>query len=212
MDHIKTLYQDAFNKNGDSPASVLWPKGRQSERFHALSKNIKNEDKFSVLDFGCGLSHLKDYLDSSYSNVEYTGVDIVEEFLNHNKTKLPNDTFLTPDELYASENKYDYIFSSGAFNILYVNNKEEHKEIVFDILEKLFQKTNKYLSVNFMTDQVDFQQEGAYHQNVIELYEFCSKKLTKRLEIDQSYMPFEFTITLWKDQTILKPEHIYPNE
>src|ERR1700751_4997890 len=188
MKHIKALYKDAFNKNGDSPASVLWPKGRQSERFYALCKNIKSVDKFSVLDFGCGLSHLKGYLDSNYSSVEYTGVDIVDEFLNHNRAKFPNSFFLTPDELYGSEKCYDYIFSSGAFNILYVDNKEEHKKIVFDILEKLFQKTTKYLSVNFMTDQVDFQQEGSYHQNVIELYEFCSKKLTKRLEIDQSYM------------------------
>src|SRR6185437_903756 len=207
MDHIKILYQDAFNKNGDSPASVLWPKGRQSERFFALSRNVKSKSKFSVLDFGCGLAHLKEYLDSSYLDVEYTGADIVDDFLNHNSKKFPNSTFLTPDELYASEKKYDYILSSGAFNILYVKDKEEHKKIVFDILEKLFQRTTKYLSVNFMTDQVDFQQEGAYHQNIIELYEFCSKNLTKRLEIDQSYMPFEFTITLWKDQTILKPEH-----
>lgn len=212
MEHIKNLYQDAFRKNGDSPAAVLWPKGRQTERFYALSKNIKNAGGFSVLDFGCGLAHFKEYLDAHYSQVDYSGADIVDEFLTHNRTKFANSNFLKPEELYKSEKCYDYIFSSGAFNILYVDNKEEHKKIVFDILTKLFQKTNKYLSVNFMTDQVDFQQQAAYHQNIEELFSFCSKNLTKRLEIDQSYMPFEFTITLWKNQTILKPENIYPVE
>ncbi|HKC68115.1 MAG TPA: class I SAM-dependent methyltransferase [Bacteroidia bacterium] len=209
MEHIKTLYQDAFNKNGDSPASVLWPKGRQSERFYALSKNINSIEPFSVLDFGCGLAHLKEYLNTNYSNAQYTGVDIVDDFLNHNRKKFPNSDFIKPEEFYKSEKCYDYIFSSGAFNILYVTSKEEHKKIVFDILKKLFNKTTKYMSVNFMTDQVDFQQEGAYHQNVSELFEFCSINLTKRLQIDQSYMPFEYTITLWKDQTILKPENTY---
>ena len=33
--------------------------------------------------------------------------------------------------------------------------------------------------------------------------------LSPRLAIDQSYMPYEFTITLWKDSTIRRPENLY---
>jgi trans-aconitate methyltransferase len=209
MEHIKNLYKEAFKKSGDSPSSVLWPKGRQHERFFALCRNIREDGTFSVVDFGCGLAHLKEYIDTNYTNVEYTGVDIVEDFLQHDRKKYQGSHFMTPDELFLSEKNYDYILSSGAFNILYVPDRNEHRKIVFDTLAKLFSRTKKYLSVNFMTDQVDFQQEGAYHQNVMELYEFCSVNLSKRIVIDQSYMPFEFTITIWKDAGINKPDYVY---
>jgi trans-aconitate methyltransferase len=209
MEHIKQLYKDAFKQHGDSPSSVLWPKGRQDERFYALTRHIKADGGFSVADYGCGLAHFKEYLDQHYSNVIYTGVDIVEDFLNHNKTKYPDSHFVQPEELFNGDKTYDYILASGTFNILYVNDEASHKKIVFDVLEKLFSKTNRYLSVNFMTDQVDFKQDTAFHMNVTELYEFCSRSLSKRMSIDQSYMPYEYTITLWKDTTVLRPENIY---
>ena len=60
-----------------------------------------------------------------------------------------------------------------------------------------------------MTDQVDFIQEGAFHQNVLELYEFAKEKLTKRVAVDESYMPYEFTFHFFKDEEILKPDNIY---
>ena len=60
-------YQESFAMHGDSPAAVMWPRGRQELRFNALTKHFSNNN-FSVLDFGCGLGHLKSYLDNHYSD------------------------------------------------------------------------------------------------------------------------------------------------
>lgn len=212
MDHIIDQYKRSFAQHGNSPSAVFWPKGRQDERFNALTRYIKKEN-FSILDFGCGLAHLRIFLEKKYpSQFTYTGADIVEDFITENKKNFQKDRFKLMNSVSDITDKYDYIVSSGAFNMLYVDNIVEHKRIVFDILAQLFSRTNIYLSVNFMTDAVDFIQPGAYHQNVMELYDFVFNKVTKRITIDQSYMPYEFTITLFKDQTILRPENIYVND
>jgi trans-aconitate methyltransferase len=209
MDNIIKTYKDAFSEHGDSPASVLFPKGRQNDRFFALTKNIIPKENFSLLDFGCGLAHLKTYLDRNFTDISYTGADLVDDFITDNKKRFPESSFYKIKSYTEITDNYDYIVASGTFSILYSENPEEHKKLLFEILEHLFSKSNNFLAVNFMTDNVDFIQENAYHQNVTELYNFIQSKLSKRLIIDQSYMPYEFTATIYKNQTILRPENIY---
>jgi hypothetical protein len=211
MKHIKKMYEEALAANGDSPKSVMWPKGRQDMRFSVLANNITNKKNFSVLDFGCGLAHLREYLDANYTNVKYTGVDIVSQFLELNKKKHPNDTFVLINDVEDIKGSYDYVFVSGTFNIKYNADDKKNREIIFSGLKELFKRTNIYLSANFMTDVVDYRQPDTYHQNVMDLYQFAVNNLSRRIVIDQSYMPYEYTITIWKDQSIIRPENIYSN-
>lgn len=201
-------YSKSFMTHGDSPKSVMWPKGRQEERFEALLRFMPKENHFSILDYGCGLAHLIEYLEKKFKKFDYTGCDIVNDFIEHNSKKYKQSNF------FNSRNKkinmeYDYTVVSGAFNILYYDDEVEHKKVVFETIKTLFKHTNKILSINFMTDQVDFKSPKAYHQNVKELYDFCYENITKRLNIDQTYMPYEYTITLFCDQEIQIPVNTY---
>ncbi len=198
MEEMLKMYAAAFRRHGDSPDAVLWPKGRQEERFHSLTQHIRRQD-FSLLDYGCGLAHLKPFLDARHRKVAYAGADALETFIDTARKKYPQATFYHAQSPAEIEREYDYIVSSGAFNILYTPDPGGHRDIVFGILEQLFERTKVYLSVNMMTDAVDFQQPAAYHQNLAELYAFAVQKLSRRLIIDQSYLPYEFTLTVWKD-------------
>jgi trans-aconitate methyltransferase len=208
--HFFDMYEDAFRRHGDSHEAVLWPKGRQAERFHALTRHIARSGNFSVLDYGCGLAHLKPYVDSHYERVAYTGADAVEAFVDSNRRKYPDAVFHQAQSPESVGGEFDYVVASGAFNILYTpGDPAAHRAIVYRILEQLFAKASTYLSINMMTDAVDFEQPHAYHQNVPDLYRFAIDTLSRRLVLDQSYMPYEFTLTLWKDQSIRRPEHVY---
>lgn len=211
MKNIINIYKQAFESFGDTPNSVLWPKGRQDERFEALTKHIQ-KNSFSILDFGCGLAHLKPYLDTKFTDFDYIGADIVADFIKNNQEKYPKSEFLKIEKVQDIQQSYDYIVSSGAFNMLYVEDINAHKKIVFDTLKYLFEKTNVLLSVNFMRDEVDFIQQGAYHQNINEIYSFVINNLSKRLVIDTSYMPYEYTITIFKQQEITRPDNMYANK
>lgn len=201
-------YSKSFRVHGDSPKSVMWPKGRQEERFNALLRFVPKDHNFSILDYGCGLAHLIDYLEKNFKEYDYTGCDVVDDFIVHNSNKYKKKTFFNSMNHKVSQT-YDYTVVSGAFNILYVEDVIEHKKIVFETIKMLFKHTNKILSINFMTDQVDFQSHNAYHQNIKELYDFCYENISKRLNIDQTYMPYEFTITLFRDQEIQSPINTY---
>lgn len=209
MKHIKKLYSESFKAHGDSPSAVQWPKGRQKERFDALCMNINGSKHFSVLDFGCGLAHLNDYLGSKFSSFEYTGVDLVDEFVQEDKKKYPDATFLSTDEFMTQSNRYDYIVASGTFNILYEKELLNNKKFILSTLKNLFERANISFAFNFMTDQVDFIQEGAFHINPLELYDYCRVSLSKRIILNQSYMPYEFNLIVWRDDTILRPDNMY---
>lgn len=47
MEKIKNLYKSSFKEFGDSPKAVQWPKGRQEDRFYALTKHINKSGDFS---------------------------------------------------------------------------------------------------------------------------------------------------------------------
>lgn len=208
MKEIIQMYERAFADHGPSEKAVFWPKGRQDERFFALTKSI-HRDNFSILDFGCGIGHLHNFLKMKFGQVDYMGVDIVPSFIEHCRREFRESRFQLVKSPKDIEQNFDYVMLSGVFNILYSENKEEHLEIVKATITELFSKTKIALSVNFMTDNVDFQQTGAYHQNPAEIFNFFQQSLSRRCLLDQSYMPYEYTITAWKDDRIQRPDNTF---
>ena len=84
FEHIKNQYSKAVEKYGDSPESLLWPKGRQDIRFNNLIsplKNIITKETLSLCDFGCGLAHLEEYIINKKINLEYKGLDFVPSLI-----------------------------------------------------------------------------------------------------------------------------------
>lgn len=212
LDRIAQTYRDALALHGDSPAAVLWPKGRQEERFRALTRHAPGQGGFSVLDFGCGLAHLKDYLDRNFPAVSYTGADLVGDFLAVAAQKHPDAGFQQVGGTAELHGEFDCVFASGVFNLLYVPDPADHEAMVRRMLCDLFARTRVLLAVNFMTDAVDYRQPGAYHQNPAGLLAFAEDRLSRRLVLDQSYMPYEFTLTVWRDDRILRPENVYGSQ
>jgi hypothetical protein len=61
-----------------------------------------------------------------------------------------------------------------------------------------------------LTDKVDFQQPGAFHIAEPELVEFVRNRLSPRYTLDHSYMPYEFAVTVFKDQRVVRPDNVFP--
>lgn len=202
------LYRHALATHGDSPAAVLWPKGRQDLRFGALTGHIA-ADGFSVLDYGCGLGHLKDFLDRRFSTYSYRGVDIVPEFLDALR-KRHAGAQVRPIRSHADVTEtVDHVVISGTFNIVVGDSAEAYLGVVYSALAHLFRLCRVSLAVNFMTDRVDYRQEHTHHVNVEQMYRHVRDQLSPRLTLDQSELPYEFTIVAYKNSTIVRPDNIY---
>jgi hypothetical protein len=103
----------------------------------------------------------------------------------------------------------DHVVISGTFNIVDGADQAVYVERVQAALSHLFGLARVSLSVNFMTDRVDFVQPQALHMNVEAMMDFVRRKLSPRLRVDESYMPYEFTLVVLKDSEILRPDNIY---
>lgn len=201
-------YQRAFSEHGDTPAGVMWPRGRQAMRFDALTRHFLG-DGFSVLDYGCGLSHLKEYLDQRFQRYEYLGADLVPEFVRAATTKYPDARIKLVSSHADVSEPVDHVVISGTFNIIDGVDRAVYIERIQSALLHLFSLARISLSVNFMTDRVDFVQPHALHMNVEEMMDFTRRKLSPRLRVDESYMPYEFTLVVLKDCEVVRPENIY---
>ena len=213
MDIVKKEYQKAYKKYGKAKESLFIPKGRQKERFELLTNHI-HEENFSILDFGCGFGDLREFLKNKYTDFSYMGVDMVDDFIRENK-KVSVNEFMLINNVDDVVEKYKYISISGAFNMSYFENDlESHELKVYDVLQKLFEenlKDNGVLSVDFMSDEVDYIQDGAYHVNVAKMYDFLSKNLSRRVSFDKSVFPYEITFKIFKNQNINRESSLYAN-
>ena len=206
---IKT-YKNQFKEHGNNPASLGCPKGRQEHRFKALSKFLKKDS--SLLDFGCGFADLLTFLKSNGFHGAYEGCDLIDEFLDTAKKNHPDTNFFKSDLGENMDKKYDHIICPGAFNVMYSNSKKEHSEFVKKTITNLFECSTKMLSVDFLSPFVDFNEEDAFHQEVNQIMEFINKNITKRAILDHSYLPYEYCIHLYKNDTIVRPQNVFAAE
>lgn len=195
---IITKYQKQFKKYGYHPCSLFWPKGRQKLRFKILSEiGIGSND--SVIDIGCGFGDLLAYLQEHYTGIKYTGIDIVPEFISQAKEQYPDGDFRITDILRDTiEKKWDYVFASGVFNIRLPSGSSE--EFIKSMIQKMFDLCVKGIACDFMSTYVDYQQEDAFHCNPTMLFDYA-KSLSRRVVLRNDYMPFEFTVYIYKNDS-----------
>jgi SAM-dependent methyltransferase len=203
FEEINNMYSEALRKHGDSPNAVFIPKNNQHLRYQSALNSLPNLPKLEILDYGCGLGHLYDFLEKNLmSFFNYTGVDINEEFISFNSVKYPNLVFLHRDYFLHEDSMYDAIISIGTFNLQYVPNKWDNQKFVLDEILKLWQKTRKVLYINFMHNLVDYEQPLAHHQSVGAIFDFSFRNLSKNIFIDNTFLPYEFAIIIRREGVV----------
>ena len=99
-------YQKRFKKYGvDLRAVQFASKKAQDIRFNELVSDLKFTNK-TILDVGCGFADIIPYIEKKIKNLaphkagagfEFTGVDLVSEFIEVCKQKYPKHTFIVRD-------------------------------------------------------------------------------------------------------------------
>ena len=114
-DKINWVYDHYIAQNPPlTPGSVGWSdKESQCERFRVIFSFI--EDGSSVLDFGCGLGHLNDFIKEINYNIDYFGIDINPKYVMDAFQLYPDKKFFCCD-IEEIDDKFDYVIGSGVFN------------------------------------------------------------------------------------------------
>jgi 2-polyprenyl-3-methyl-5-hydroxy-6-metoxy-1,4-benzoquinol methylase len=194
---IIASYNETLRKYGYDPRSLQDFKGREHVRYKVLSE-IGDLNGCSILDVGCGFGDFGGFLIKSGLNVTYTGYDINPNIIKVAKEAHPSFRFEVKDlEEEHVEEKFDWVFGSGLFNHKISNNEAW----INRMLEKMVDLCKKGVGANFLSTYVDFMQDISYHASPEVMFSFC-KRLSKRVTIRHDYMPYEFTVYIYKDDRI----------
>lgn len=198
-------YQALFDQHGPSSRAVQWADKVSQEKRFAILCEIADEFG-SVIDFGCGLSHMYQYLRSIGNPCEYLGVDIVPEFIDYSQKLLASDLSAEAKLIKSGEklpNGYDFVFVSGVFNNLMDDNWVFMKNILYQI----FEVAEKGIAFNALTTYVDYFDKNLFYVDPMKVIEFCKSELNGHVLLRHDYsvkpngFPYEFTVYVYKKAT-----------
>ncbi|MGE3318205.1 MAG: trans-aconitate 2-methyltransferase [Candidatus Berkiella sp.] len=144
----------------------------------------------NILDVGCGLGHLIDYLKNHHFTGIYKGIDIVDQMVVLARKRHPTFHFETNDIDSILENKHDYVLASGIFALT-------PPDYVKELIPVLFARAIKGLAFNCLSSRSQEKEEGMYYQIPGDIFHFC-KKLTHKVKLREDYLSHDFTIYMQK--------------
>ena len=197
VDAVYSKYIEKYSKN--QPECVGWLDGSKN----ALIRNQKIyevgiEDNDSVLDIGCGVAHLYEFLKMGGWNGEYLGVDPNKkaiDMIDENINTMHGTIEDLPDFM-----KYDWVIASGVFNLGLT------EDVTFSIIHNMICRANKGVAFNMLKYPYAPSFEG--HDNITyESYNpmWIHYKLQeydhKKIEIIERYLEdnTEFTVYFYKE-------------
>lgn len=176
----------SMHKSASTPyESVGWiSRERQNLRFEKLIVGIADKD--SVLDFGCGLGAMFGYLRELNIECEYTGIDIVAEFVKKSKKTHVCGNFYTAS-IFDVTDCFDYVLSSGVYAFY-------KKDIFFESVQRCFLLSNKEYRFNILIDACG---DGYLKIDKRELEEFVLK-ISPNASFEYGYLENDITVFMPK--------------
>lgn len=196
-------YEACLAQYGDSHLGVDWPKQEHVDvRYRVMLDVVRaSPTPVSLLDFGCGASHLYEHmLRRQVENIKYTGLDISEEFIALCKVKFPMINYYCADILADEESlpDFDYVVMNGVFTEKRSLSYSEMLEYFYQLLRKVFAKTRVGLAFNVMSSHVDWERDDLFHLPLDVMASFVTKQLSRDFIVRNDYGLYEYTTYVYR--------------
>ena len=173
----------------------------QFRRFAVLAQ-VGPLEHTRVLDVGCGLGDLYTYLQAQRLPIDYTGYDLLPEMVTRARRRHPRVRFEVRDVLQGlGEERFDYILSSGAFNV----NFGDNLRAVQHVLRQLVAHCNRAVAINFIKWSTGASNDPIFHYYDARAMLAFGQTLCPRVQLREDYLPNDFTLYLYPDATSASP-------
>ncbi len=200
---IVAHYEACLAQHGDTHLGVDWPKPEHVDIRHQVMLDVIRGDRpdVSLLDFGCGASHLYEYIQhKGLTHIAYAGLDISKEFIALSRQKFPMLPYYCMDVLTEGDAlpEFDYIVMNGVFTEKRSLSYAEMLEYFFVMLRKVYFKARLGLAFNVMSSHVDWERDDLFHLPLDTLAGFVTKALGRDFVIRNDYGLYEYTAYLYR--------------
>ena len=151
-----------------------------------------NRTPLTLLDAGCGLAELRQWLIRQGLSVRYTGCDLTPAVLHEARRRQPGADLLLADLFHAAPfppRAFDVTFSSGLFN-LELGNNEAFLDEALPILARL---TRRRLVVNLLHVRTEQKYPLCHYFDPDDIRRRFAG-LGRGLDVIDDYLPNDFTL------------------
>ena len=198
-------YERCLNQYGDSHKGVDWPNQTDADIRYQVMLDVVRDPRdrhSSILDFGCGASHLYGFmLSQKLEGLKYYGLDISEKFCALSRGKYPDNEYLCFDVIEEPSRlgSFDYIVMNGVFTEKRELSFEDMLDYFKRLISLVFEKANKGIAFNVMSPFVDWERDDLFHLPVELLLEFLNQNLSRNVILRADYGLYEYTAYVYKD-------------
>ena len=196
---IRTYYESKMGQGLPDYGVLGWESEEaQQLRFDMLIDSVSLDGK-TLLDIGCGMGNLLEYLDSKEINVKYTGVDILMSMIEFARCKKLNGEFCCVDVFDDNifENRsFDIVYTSGIFNLNLGNNRE----FLLKALKKMLGFANEAVVFNLLHKDSPDREEKYFYYDPEEAKQLVENiPGIKNVIIKEQYLNNDFTVICCKE-------------
>lgn len=203
-EHIISHYEACLEKHGDTHAGVDWPRKEDAETRYRIMLDVirpHHASGISLLDFGCGASHLYEYiLRNDVPYLEYSGLDLSEKFVSLSRSKFPAvnyyhlDILEDPGRLPA----FDYVVLNGVFTEKQDLAYPEMLTYAEAVIQRVFEKTRVGMAFNVMSKQVDWERDDLFHVPFDTIATFLTTRVSRHFLFRHDYGLYEYTVYVYR--------------
>lgn len=207
---ITTCTESYFAREGDSPLGMGWPNAPDAVRRYQVMLDVIREEpgtQVSLLDFGCGVGHLYDFIcdqqrsrDTAAHTIDYHGVDLSRQFIDVARSRNANTDFRQIDVLLHPEqlSTYDYAVINGVFTSKCSMSFDEMLTFVKDVLILLFSQVRCGIAFNAMSKHVDWERDDLFHLPFETIAAFLTEHLSRHFVFRNDYGLYEYTTYVYQ--------------
>jgi SAM-dependent methyltransferase len=200
---IRQRYRSRWEEFGYDSRTLGWNKDCQWVRFDAAVEGVQTEEMESVLDVGCGFGDLLGFLRERGWRGRYFGVDLVEELVAEARREYAADS--------AAEFLCADIHDAGALPVcgmavalgLFNHHVEGGNEpLIRDTIAAMWRASSSVVVCDFLSlsSDPDRRESRLHYHDPADAYRLGAA-YSKRVMIHHAYMPFEFQLKIWRDDS-----------
>ena len=202
---IVAYCEACLDRYGDNHRGVGWPKAEHMDARYRVMLDVIGLDgprPVRLLDFGCGASHLLEYIHrQGIEGIDYAGVDVSERFLALSREKFPETRYWCLDVLESDANvlpRFDYVVINGLFTCKADLSFDDMWDFFTRVVERVFDHTDVGIAFNVMSKRVEWERDDLFHVPFDLLAAWLTEKVSRHFTFRHEYGLYEYTTYVYR--------------